>query len=299
MSSLDIIPKLILLLLLFFLFIYLIKKIKKYRLIFQASGFDGMYFYFINKNFKDKGIWNFIDKKKYELGKKLAKYSKERVLFGPYAGTKFVFASGWSNTDFGSKYLGTYERQIQEKIIYLKKRFNLKFFVDCGAAEGFHIISLLKRKVFKNATAFEINKKSRDILIKNALKNKVKKNISVYQEANFYNLKIYLKKKNLKKTLFLLDIEGNEFDLFNLNFCKYFSKSYFIIEDHGFLLLNKKKIDLFYKNIRKFFKVEIIKDNFQDPSDYNVLNNFTENEKYLIMSEGRPISMQWIVLLPK
>ena len=298
MSSLDIIPKLILLLFLFFLFIYLIKKIKKYRLIFQANGFDGMYFYFINKNFKDKGIWNFIDKKKYELGKKLAKYSKERVLFGPYAGTKFVFASGWSNTDFGSKYLGTYEKQIQKKIIYLKKKFKLNFFVDCGAAEGFHIISLLKKNIFKTAAAFEINKKSRDLLIKNAINNNVKKKVSVYSEANFDSLK-NLGIKNLKKTLFLLDIEGNEFELFNESFCRYFSKSFFIIEDHNFLILNKRKTSSFYKMIRKFFKIELIEDNFESPSDYDILHDFTEDEKYLMMSEGRPVRMRWIVLLPK
>ena len=27
------------------------------------------------------GIWNFIDNKKYKLGKKLAEYSKEKILF--------------------------------------------------------------------------------------------------------------------------------------------------------------------------------------------------------------------------
>ena len=99
--------------------------------------------------------------------------------------------------------------------------------------------------------------------------------------------------------MFLLDIEGNEFDLFNADFCKYFSKSFFIIEDHNCLIMNKKKISLFYKNIKKFFKVEVIEDNFENPLDYDVLHNFTEDEKYLIMSEGRPVRMQWIILLPK
>jgi hypothetical protein len=63
--------------------------------------------------------------------------------------------------------------------------------------------------------------------------------------------------------------------------------------------MNKKKISLFYKNIKKFFKVEVIEDNFENPLDYDVLHNFTEDEKYLIMSEGRPVRMQWIILLPK
>lgn len=174
----------------------------------------------------------------------------------------------------------------------------MNFFIDCGAAEGFHIISLLKKKIFKKAAAFEINKKSRDILIKNAINNNVKKKISVFSEANFASLK-KLKIENFKKTLFLLDIEGAEFNLFDKNFCRYFSKSFFIIEDHNFLILNKRKTSSFYKMIRKFFKIELIEDNFESPSDYDILHDFTEDEKYLMMSEGRPVRMQWIVLLPK
>ena len=298
MDLINIIFNLILLLIVFFSFTYSLKKLKKYVSIFNVNGLDGIYYYFKNKNFKNYGIWNFIDNKKYKLGKKLAKYSKEKILFGPYSGTKLIFKSGWSNTDFGPKYLGTYERQIQKKIIYLKKKFNLNFFIDCGAAEGFHIISLLKKKIFKTAVAFEINKKSRDLLIKNAINNNVKKKISVYSKANFASLK-KLKIKNFKKTLFLLDIEGAEFNLFDKNFCRYFSKSFFIIEDHNFLILNKKKTNSFYKTIKKFFKVEFVDDNFENPLNYKILDNLTEDEKYLILSEGRPLRMQWIILLPK
>ena len=298
MDLINVIFKLLLLLIVFFTFTYFLKKLKKYVSIFNVNGLDGIYYYFRNKNFSNYGIWNFIDNKKYKLGKKLAEYSKEKILFGPYSGTKFIFGSGWSNTDFGSKYLGTYERQIQKKIIYLKKKFNLNFFVDCGAAEGFHIISLLKKKIFKTAVAFEINKKSRDLLIKNAINNNVKKKISVYSEANFASLK-KLKIKNFKKTLFLLDIEGAEFNLFDKNFCRYFSKSFFIIEDHNFIILNKKKTNSFYKTIKKFFKVEFVDDNFENPLNYKILDNLTEDEKYLILSEGRPLRMQWIILLPK
>ena len=298
MDLINVIFKLISILIIFFTFTYFLKKLKKYVSIFNVNGLDGIYYYFKNKNFRNYGIWNFIDNKKYKLGKKLAEYSKEKILFGPYSGTKFIFGSGWSNTDFGSKYLGTYERQIQKKIIYLKKKFNLNFFVDCGAAEGFHIISLLKKKIFKTAVAFEINKKSRDLLIKNAINNNVKKKISVFSEANFASLK-KLKIKNFKKTLFLLDIEGAEFNLFDKNFCRYFSKSFFIIEDHNFIILNKKKTNSFYKTIKKFFKVEFVDDNFENPLNYKILDNLTEDEKYLILSEGRPLRMQWIILLPK
>ena len=202
MSLVNVVSIGIFLIFLIFTFSYLKKKIKKYSRILKVNGLDGIYFYFINKNYKNKGIWNFIDKKKYILGKKLAKQSKEKILFGPYAGTKFVSSYGWSNVDFGPKYLGTYEKQIQKKIIYLRNKFKIKFFVDCGAAEGYHIISLLKKKIFQSAKAFEIDENSRNILSKNAIINKVRKKISIFSEANFDTLKNNLKKKILIRLCF-------------------------------------------------------------------------------------------------
>ena len=83
--------------------------------------------------------------------------------------TKIINSFSWSNIDSASKYLGTYESHIQEKIIKLAKKFKLKFFIDLGAAEGYHLISLVKKNFFLKGFAFEINKQSRVLLKKNAL----------------------------------------------------------------------------------------------------------------------------------
>ena len=48
-----------------FILKFLIKKLKKYIKIYKYNCFDGVYYYFINKNFKKTGLSNFIDKKKY------------------------------------------------------------------------------------------------------------------------------------------------------------------------------------------------------------------------------------------
>ena len=67
-----------------------------------------------------------------------------------------------------------------------------------GAAEGYHIISLLKKKFFKKGLAFEVSQKSRSILKKNALINNISKKIIIYKNANFSSLtnalKIIIKK---------------------------------------------------------------------------------------------------------
>ena len=43
----------------------------------------------------------------------------------------------------------------------------------------------------------------------------------------------------------------------------------------------------------------VIKDNAKNPFNYKILDPFTDDEKYLMMSEGRPETMQWLILYPK
>ena len=42
-----------------------------------------------------------------------------------------------------------------------------------------------------------------------------------------------------------------------------------------------------------------MKDISKNPYEFKLLNKFTDDEKYLMMSEGRPESMCWIILYPK
>ena len=281
------------------IFLKLRKKILKYKSIYNQNGFDGVYLYFVNKNFTKTGLSNFIDKKKNILGKEISKISNNKILYGPYSGTKILSTYGWSNIDFCPKYLGSYEYQVQKKIIDLNKKKKFDYFIDLGAAEGYHIISLLKKKFFKQGLAFEISKKSREILKKNAQINKLNNRIRIYKDANLSSLKNTLRNFNHRRLLFLVDIEGQEYDLFDKDFCKIFSKGTFIIEEHPFNLSDKRKIKNFNQNIKKYYNVEILKDTPKNPFNFSILEKYSDDEKYLMMSEGRPESMQWVILQPK
>ena len=281
------------------IFLRLRKKILKYKSIYNQNGFDGVYLYFVNKNFKKTGLSNFIDKKKNILGKEISKISNNKILYGPYSGTKILSSYGWSNIDFCPKYLGSYEYQVQKKIIDLNKKKKYDYFIDLGAAEGYHIISLLKKKFFKQGLAFEISKKSREILKKNAQINKLNNRIRIYKDANLSSLKNALRNFNHRRLLFLVDIEGQEYDLFDKDFCKIFSKGTFIIEEHPFNISNKRKIKNFNQNIKKYYNVEILEDTPKNPFNFSILEKYSDDEKYLMMSEGRPESMKWLILQPK
>ena len=280
------------------IFLRLRKKILKYKSIYNQNGFDGVYLYFVNKNFKKTGLSNFIDKKKNILGKEISKISNNKILYGPYSGTKILNSYGWSNIDFCPKYLGSYEYQVQKKIKDLNKKKKNLITSQIQVQPRIPYYQFIK-KIFKQGLAFEISKKSREILKKNAQINKVNSRIKIYGDANLSSLKNTLRNFNHRRLLFLVDIEGQEYDLFNKDFCKIFSKGTFIIEEHPFNISNKRKIKNFNQNIKKYYNVEILKDTPKNPFNFSILEKYSDDEKYLMMSEGRPESMQWVILQPK
>ena len=52
---------LLLVLLILIVLKFISKKIKKYKKIHEKNGFDGIYYYFLNKNIKKSGFNNFVD----------------------------------------------------------------------------------------------------------------------------------------------------------------------------------------------------------------------------------------------
>ena len=75
--------------------------------------------------------------------------------------------------------------------------------------------------------------------------------------------------------------------------------SYLIVENHNFMQKNKDLVKAFEENSRKFFEIEIIPQASKDPFRVDSLKNFNELDKWLMMNEGRPQSMNWIYLMPK
>ena len=72
---------LLLIVLIFIVLKFVRKKFKKYKKIYEKNGFDGIYYYFLNKNIKKSGLNNFIDKKKNTLGKIISNYSSVKTFF--------------------------------------------------------------------------------------------------------------------------------------------------------------------------------------------------------------------------
>ena len=247
----------------------------------------------INFKFKTQ-----IERKKEYFLSKVIKLSNSQVMAGPYKGTEFVVKSYWGSYDMSSKLLGSYERHIQEKIIEIKNKNNLEIIINIGAGEGYHIVSLIKNNFFADGIAFESETESQNLLKDNLKLNNIENKVKIYGEANFDLIK-KLNVQNVNKTLFLIDIEGEEFNLLNNSFLELFKKSYFVIEMHEFILKDKQKVKNFYELIEKNFRTHLIKNNCVNLYEIKELNFVSDNVRMLGLSENRPSKMNWLFLEPK
>ena len=251
-------------------------------------------------NYSDALHWinhnQIINDEKRKIVNKIHKIFSGKVCNGPYKNLKISTIENWS-IDLGSKILGMYELEVQRIIENLCKKKDIKIVVNYGVAEGYHLTGILKNKLAKFGIGVEIDKNSISILQKNLKINKLEKKVKVLEKLDLNKISDHVRSDDIKKTLFLIDIEGGEYDLINSNTIKLINKSYLIIELHPFLS-NSKKRTKFYNLIKKNFNIKSITSSSRDPF-VKGLEDLTDNERWMIISEGRPMQMNWLICSPK
>tara|TARA_X000000950_G_scaffold286932_1_gene397352 strand:- start:2868 stop:3704 length:837 start_codon:yes stop_codon:yes gene_type:complete len=229
-------------------------------------------------------------------------YSKFKglVTYGPFKGMYISSNTQWNNFDIVPKLLGTYERHIQEEIInIINKKNKNSIFIDIGAADGFYAVGVSMQKKIDKTIAFEINSKSKDILILNALRNNVRNKIKIFDKAS---KNLIFKHLNYKDNfIILIDIEGAEYDLLDKNILEKLSqiRLEIIIELHEFTDDQKLKSSELIQNSAEFFRCKFIKPMLIDNNKFDILNSCPDDMRYISFSEKRPALMRWIRLTPK
>ena len=277
----------------------LLRKIKSIPKLIKNEGLDAFYFrVLINLGFKLK-YRSIIEKQKYLLQEKIKKLTKKKVISGLYKNLELNCKSNWDNYIFSSKLLGVYEEQIQLKIQELSIKYKLENIIHLGSSDGYHILGLVKNNILKNAYGFEMDRISYEYSLENKKDNGSLQNVKVFnEEANLELVEKFLPEVNLKKTVFLIDIESAEYNLFtNENIDKY-KKSFFVIEDH-FFYDHENRRDHFLELVKDNFNWSFIQNSMRNPFKFKILNNFNDDDKWLLMGEGRPQSMNWLILEPK
>ena len=276
----------------------ILRKIKNIIPTLKEHGLDGLY-YSILRIFGSKIRYvNYLDKRRYKLTKEMVKISNNVVMWGPYKGLKLLDYSHWFKEDAPMRLIGTYELEVQEKLTEIAKDKKFDIFVNFGAADGYHLLSILKKGYVNKAIAFEKNPEGRKLLRKTSEINGVSEKLEIYETANMDYFYENSQNLDFSKILFLIDIEGDEFTVLDDKAMQLLSKSTLLIENHDFLFKDKSLVDIYFENIKKYFKLEKVKYGGRNPHQIKEISHLREDDRWLMMGEGRPSDMVWLYLSP-
>jgi hypothetical protein len=102
----------------------------------------------------------------------------------------------------------------------------------------------------------------------------------------------------LGKTVFLLDIEGAEFHVVNEKFLQEVKQAALIIEIHDWEAPSGSGVDELVNLAQKYFDVSWLTMGARDLSGFTELEDWPDDDRWILCSESRKKLMRWLVLTP-
>lgn len=213
------------------------------------------------------------------IHQKILSESKHRVISGPFSSIKVnPRAVSWGDGDITRKLLGVYEEELNEvfeKII----RQNPKRIVNIGCAEGHYAVGLKVRCQNSQVFAIDVSDRALECVLINAELNKV----HVHVGKNAPNPTM--------GDFWIIDIEGGEFQL--LKSPEVWIGSSMLVEMHEWT--NRNMCEIFRSKFEKTHRISIINQGSRNPNRFGFLSQFSDQERWSIMSENRPEMMRWML----
>jgi len=235
-----------------------------------------------------------VEKKRRELSKKISTRFKYKVQQGPFKNMILSKKQYWGVGDNGKKIFGLYEKEIQDLIVEIQEKNQCKTLIDIGGADGFYAVGSVINNLFQECIVFESSKKGRESISNNAKLNNVQSKISIQGIAT-ENALLELSNE-MNQSLILCDIEGGEFELFSNKLLNKLYPANIIIEIHK---RPKKEEQDLENRISKLFTIKKIIQNPKSLNIYDELKNFNDNNRSLLLSEGRSYVQEWWHAIPK
>ena len=219
------------------------------------------------------------------------------VQYGPLKGYKIPEQSHWGALARPSMLLGLYEREVVNALLkYAEKR---DVFVDVGAADGFFAVGLVACGIFKRSYAFEINTNGRQVIKKSSEINGVAHSVSVRGRFDT-DFVANAEEFDLSRSVVLIDIEGEEFDLLDSLLIEQLRRAVLVVELHDFHFADGAALrSALCARLDAHFEVTTITTGAREVPRSEFLDAMSDNERWLLCSEGRARRMEWLIALPR
>lgn len=224
------------------------------------------------------------------LTKEIRHFSDNLVQNGPFSG--MILSSDESWGDFGSKLLGTYEADLFDTFEDIVMH-SVDVIIDVGAAEGYYAVGLGLRIPSCPIYAYDISNAAQNACRVNLEINGLSFRSTVSGLCTVETL-IDLASR-FQRPLVFLDCEGAELNL--LRGAKHaLMNTRLIVECHDFV--NAGTTDEIMSCFNESHSIRLVKQGSRNPHDIPLIRNWSETDKWLIISETRPVSMHWLDMTP-
>ena len=219
------------------------------------------------------------------------------IQYGPFAGLKLPAHQYWGLCDIGSKIFGMYETQVLEQLVNFGSR-NLSCFVQLGAADGYYVTGMLYSRRAKKAIAFEADPRGQAKIHESWLLNGKPGSLEICGLATEESI-IGIDSRVLNGAVILIDVEGTEFELLTSSVIHHLRNSYLLIEVHHWIEEFEEKYELLLGRLFRHFEIKILPAIAKDPGVFRELQSMTDDNRYLLLSEGRPSTQRFLYLKPR
>jgi hypothetical protein len=239
---------------------------------------------------------NHVLRRRVELGKLLAVEFNNKVRYGPFRGLKLPEQTRWgAGGDVGSMLLGLYELELLQALQALPRSRSV--LVDLGAANGYYGLGALVNRLFEYSYCYERSPASREILREVAAANGLAQRVSIQgaAEPGFWRSITH----PLSDCVVMVDIEGGEFDLLDDAFFAAFRQSIVFIELHEWFYADgAQRLARLRERAARSFAIAELTTSARDLSTFRELSELSDDDRWILCSEGRGRRMTWWRLEP-
>lgn len=216
-----------------------------------------------------------------------------KVYQGPFEGMTIVRKFSWGDGDTAGKLLGIYENELYPAITHLTKILDFDLVLNIGCAEGYYGLGLARNLPNTLCALFDINPTAIAICRENAKVNNIN-NVQFNTDCSVENIRSYLEAS--KRPFVIMDVEGHERVLLDLEVIPELSKTTVIVESHDCNIPGTT--DLIVDRFKETHDVYTIPQGAKNPY-IDILFDLCDNDKMLLCCESRPSTMTWAVMVPK
>jgi hypothetical protein len=237
-----------------------------------------------------------LEKRREKIAIELADTLEFTVKYGPFKGLRLSSEFNWGKSDIAPMLLGTYEQNLLDFIS--TRKTEIRNFINLGAGDGYYAAGMLFSRLSRFTYAYEMNETSRDLIRFHMEINNLKDNFQIRKIATSDFLSDFTDAE-LQDSLILVDIEGGEYELFKAVDMTRLTRTLVIIELHEFVDRSDSKVADLLLKLSLTHSLTLTNTGSRNLDGFEELEGMPDSDRWLLISEGRPKNMKWVLCEPK